>query len=870
LATDEERESLDIPAPGESNRPGIRLIRAAGRRWEIAKYDDLIYACGEERVVFDRDPAVNEELDAREFRKVLNLFEALALEEPPQAVIEAEFRVPDDLTPALPRIYRDYELEDVRVRPDILWVRPARTGAPLIQPVADTVELELHVVDVKLAAEPSLRHFVEVTFYALALDRALRNLGLDRRYAVSAEGLIWPGSYDANEFRNRFNAAVARNSQSPATDALEQTLKKVPYEIYQVHVRQFFEEYLPRVLATSAEAATWHVSPTCQLCEFLDYCAQLAAATDHLSRIAWLTQGQAEQLRVRGIQTTAQLAAAIADSTPAWQEATQASHQLRSEGPVIRARAESLQSGDIRVAEGRRIAMMPRYWDMGIYLTVHFDLGTGITFGMSVSRVFFRPGQEAGTPPVRAYQDFIVDRVEEMNPDSERMRLIEFIDLVAAWLREADEFNERVRVDRQQRRERDSQFGKVRVHFFAWDQLEFRQLRRMLERHMAHPDVIERVELLVRLFPPEGELPDPEAFRSQPGTAVKEVFRHLVGVPIPHDYTLIEVANAFYPRTVAATGEPYQYRVSYGFVSELSDQIPFERAYELWQDRPVLRHPDGRRYTRGEVYSGLQRALQTRIDALEHVVNRLREQHGDRLVLRKGPFSAAPAPVARMRLPVAARMLNALEQLDVASRDIETRALRALPVEEREARFHSIRGLRVAPEASYAAAVAEVRRARDRYTTATLRVFTFSPFSRDTRIREGDFNLALSNETDPRGTGEPLDLEVRWRDYVGLTHEEALDVARENDCRAWVASAPLRELLGMELARLEAAEDPPFVILKARREELFALAIAVELVSLNEPLVLDPIHQDYESEQVEQVLRTVGGTPNAPLGGADQ
>jgi hypothetical protein len=57
----------------------------------------------------------------------------------------------------------------------------------------------------------------------------------------------------------------------------------------------------------------------------------------------------------------------------------------------------------------------------------------------------------------------------------------------------------------------------------------------MFERHMQHPDVVELIELLLRLFPPDAVLPDPDLFKSQPGTVVKEVLRVLLGLPLPHD-----------------------------------------------------------------------------------------------------------------------------------------------------------------------------------------------------------------------------------------------------------------------------------------------------------------------------------------------
>ena len=64
----------------------------------------------------------------------------------------------------------------------------------------------------KRAAELSLRHFTEVTYYALALAAAIEREGLDDRFAVSAEDFVWPGTHDAIVLRRG-------TRPSPATEA---------------------------------------------------------------------------------------------------------------------------------------------------------------------------------------------------------------------------------------------------------------------------------------------------------------------------------------------------------------------------------------------------------------------------------------------------------------------------------------------------------------------------------------------------------------------------------------------------------------------------------------------------------------------------
>jgi hypothetical protein len=332
LASDAERDALGV-SDDTYKRPGIELIKAAGRRWEADKYQDLIDTSDDGKVVFLLEDKIDDLLGRKPFKKIQNLFDLLREQNPPQAIIEAEFTVPTNITPGLQKAYDDFGLDQVRVRPDILWIRPGGTGAPLIgNPAAP--EYEIHIIDVKMAAEPSLRHFTEVTYYALALATAIEQERLSGRYAVSAEGTIWPGNHDINAFRNRVQLHQAKGSPDPVSEALNETLIRVPYEVYEVHVKQFFEDRLLRVLQTDMADTSWHVGPKCQLCDYVRFCRDKASECDHLSKLAWLTQGQAELLRANGINTTAELTEAITNTDHRWLSVIESSHQLWADGPA--------------------------------------------------------------------------------------------------------------------------------------------------------------------------------------------------------------------------------------------------------------------------------------------------------------------------------------------------------------------------------------------------------------------------------------------------------------------------------------------------------------------------------------------------------
>lgn len=847
LASDAERDSLGVSAE-TYKRPGIELIKAAGRRWEADKYQDLIDTSDDGKVVFLLEDKVDDLLGRKPFKKIQNLFDILRQQEPPQAIIEAEFTVPTNITPGLQKAYDDFGLDQVRVRPDILWIRPGGTGAPLIGN-GTVPEYEIHIIDVKMAAEPSLRHFTEVTYYALALATAIQQEGLGGRYAVSAEGTIWPGSHDINAFRNLVQLNQAKGAADPVSEALSETLIRVPYEVYEVHVKQFFEDRLLRVLQTNMEDASWHVGPKCQLCDYVRYCRDKASECDHLSRLAWLNQGQAELLRSNGITSTAELTEAVTTADDRWQSVIDSSHQLRADGPALATRARSLTEGAPLPVDGRRSAMIPAWTDQSIFITIHFDPGSGISFALGAARLYFPHGRKPGDPPVTDEKIFIVDRVDAMNPETERERLKEFATVVSEWLEEVSTVNTGLPA-------RD----RLSSHIFFWDMLEVRQLKRMFERHMQNPDVIELIEVLTRFFPPDSLLPDPDAFKSQPGTIVKEVLRMLVGLPVAHDYSLFDAANSFFPN-VREDGTPYKFDLPFGFATPMSDQIPFERAYELWQDKIFVRHfnklhptdpSKWRRYTRDELYDGIKRATKVHLQALQHIVRRLRENYKDRLVLKKSGFSAARSSQASV--PEAARSLIAFEKLNVACQEMENRNTRSLPVDEREARFFSIRGLTLKPQAEADPIIDEIKFANPQYQHETLYVFDFSPTSRDSRIKEGEFTVALSNEN------EYVDLDEPWRRRLGLGFQDAEELLGEHGLtERWMTNKSIGALLQVEVIRLEAMQDNPYVVLKPGHQGLFQFAVAQGLVALDSPLVLDPMYRDFSSDRIEKALRSVGG-----------
>jgi predicted RecB family nuclease len=513
LADESEKLTINIKEYDSIGylRPAIQLIQETGHEWERNKYQDII----------DTNPNPSNVLYQKtgdKFEEIKNILDKIRSQQdsPPQFIIEGSFTVSTDFTEGLKEVSQNYNIESGEARPDLLWIKAFNESDDLINEYDNNPEYVIHIIDVKMAAEPSLKHFTEVTFYALALAKALAESPLKDKYNVSRVGMIWPGSYDNNEFKNKVNDYTSRNEPDPVAKALEDTLIKVPHEVYEVQVLNFFNERLPKVFEKAITDVSWHISSNCQLCQYLPYCQKQAETTKHLSLIPWLNKGQAELIRENRINNIDELYEAIMNNSPEWQNIISKNYQINADKLGLRARIEAINHNFISTITDRKCIFMPSFVHMRIYITIHFDPGTGISFLFGLKRVYFSPNRNEGDPPVNNERVFIIDKIDNISPETERNRLAEFLNLINSWIEDAN--NE----------------TNCTLHFYFWNSQEVKQLKRVIERHMEHPSIANHINNLMRIFPPDNQIPpDIDTFKSQPGTIVKDVVKMLFGLPKP-------------------------------------------------------------------------------------------------------------------------------------------------------------------------------------------------------------------------------------------------------------------------------------------------------------------------------------------------
>ncbi len=830
-----EREAEGMPPPA-TPRPGLEQITRAGEVWQSAKLEDLRAAFGapkvagaartvQDRVVYDPSP----------------LGALLASTTAPAFVAESEFTVGASFVRAMgvASLCAERGLDFATLRPDLVELIPAgRAGRCVdargdVHPMApDDPRVALRVIDIKLTAEANAGYFTEVTYYAMALAGWLEDQGLSGRYAVVPEAAVWPGSHEASKLTKE-RVRLAKAGEAPTWEALrtamEGDLEVVPFEAFAYRIRRFFSEDLPRALATPWRELPWHVDNRCRHCDWLgfpwrgeeavgtsdpDQCYPQATFSSHLSRVAFLTRGARSALQAAGVTDVEALAERSPDDV-----IFEGHHLLRATRSVLAGRARALESGVAEVPPGAGTsALLPRWADLKVYVSADFDPGSSVTlaFAFRARRVEHREYGDANPEP-RATKDWEpeVFLVDQKDLAVERRELFSFLDRLRAVLEEAQ-----------------ASHPKTTFQLYLWDTLTYKHLCRVVGRHLDAILTQRSLSHLAWLFPPDTVLQDHDAAsRRAPIAVVKEAIRCVLAAPIAHYYSLLGVARSYHPASLPEGMA--RFHVHPLFEDPLSDQIPPERAHEIWT-RSNHRTPWLQQA------ATLQETVTRRLGALEAVTERLTED------LR--PWLANTAPVVRVGPPKAIERLSpdgqlwyGYARLGEALDELEVHQIRAMPAAEREARFKSARLVRRLVGAELQSAITEL----GLYPSALRRVYELAPGSTQVSVKERDFQLALAPEDAPGLLDQNLAWFVKSR-LPGVPVESR-----------WAAST-VADLTGVTVVALDRERRLLAVDLNPRWSALLARAEAAGVIDLSKRLLLDPTHRAFFSSKLRKSLEAIG------------
>lgn len=833
---------LDQMPTEQPPRPGLEHLVQAGAEWEARVVNDL-------RNTFPASVVIGDSYThtSGQTRYRATPLEGVLTDAPPGAfLIEAQYQVVSTFEQALhlEHLRLDHNLAYAEVRPDILNVLPARTFGQYVTPVGEVLFLpdddtraQLRVIDIKLTAEPSPSYFAEVAYYTMTLAGWLMDRGLDSQFVVVPDGAIWSGSHGASNLVTA-QQALLRQGVVPQLqqlqNAMEQDLELVPFEVFAFRIQRFLHEELALVLSVPWQDLEWHVDNRCKGCEYLgypwldrdgnptshdDHCMPMAVQQDHLSRVAFISRGASSVLRDLGVNTVASLAQTASTDT------VFDSHQiLRATRTVVSQRAVSLgtQQSGIPPAAGTS-AIMPRWTDLRVYLSVDFDLGSAITFAFGIKAFWLEPrnyGPSDSTSrdnQVWEARTFVVD---EKNLDAEQRELLAFLDHINDILETAH-----------------GRDAATTVQFYLWDSLQYEHLARVIGRHLQAILDHRTLRHLAWLFPPEEILPNPQIVtRNSPITIVREAVRAVLAAPVAHYYSLFQIARVYHHDSLL--DNVAEFSVHPLFEDILSDQIPSERAHEIWSRST---HP--RRHWQQRLRT-LEETVGKRLRALETVTRRLETDLRQDLIAKAPRINIGP-PQRQTRLSVDGQLWYAFAKLNEAIAELETHQIRAMPPHEREARFHSARLERqlIGEEEEAALTLLNLEPEVGR------RVYRMRQNSREVKIREGDFDHALAPEQD----ASFLD-----RTYQVVTQGTPLEL---HDGRGW--RLKMEDVTGVTVAAIN--RDNLLIALDSNRRwpNMLDALDAHHLADFTANVTLDPVHHDYFTNKLLAALRAIGNPAQA-------
>ena len=872
-----ERQARGMPHP-QSPRPGLRQVQAAGDEWAEEKLHDLTQTFGQAAVLGDRRTTPSNHTRYEPVR----LDQYIGTAAPIQFIVEAEFPIGASFQTALGigGHAAAFGLHYSELRPDIIAVLAPGTFPRFISPngtvhslPAGDTRRQLRVIDIKLTAQASPGYFAEIALYSMGLAGWLEDRGLSHQFVVVPDGAVWPGAYEASHLLQHANR-VRQQGLVPSTaelwNAMQNDLEPVPFEVFALRVRRFFQFDLVQALSNPWQSLEWHVDSRCSFCEYLgedrpasqiandpnaaphpDHCLPTATRADHVSRVAFVSQGARLSLSLVGVTDVANLA-----TRQATDQVFDSHQTLRATRTVVAGRAVSLQTGQVFIpAQSGSSAGMPRWADLRVYLSADFDIGSAITvaFGLKAFWVEPRGFNSPLTTPRRTqlWQStaFMVDSRDLATERRELMAFLTRIHDILDWCRQQDQQTAALpalaTLSPRQR-----QAYRTSVQFYLWDSLQFDHLTRVIGRHLPFILANTSVNYLAWLFPPEELLPNPDlATRRSPITIVRDVIRGLLAAPVPHYYGLLEVARVYHDqRTVTYVAQQRLANPSYIpfnphplFGTSLSDQIPSERAHEIWSRVTAPRHWSDQLNT-------YRRTVGVRLDALAAVTERLETDLRPQLNQAAPQIEIGPPP-RKPRLSVDSQLWYAFARLNVVLAELEVHQIRAMPVHERAARFHSARlPLRLTGQAEAGALAA-----LGITTRSGRRVYEIAPDSTDVKAKVGDFAFALAPEAQDGFLDDSI---------ARLVRGTPLDQVY-NDPSYW--NTPVERGTQVTIAALDrnlgliAVDLPASAQFRGFINDLQTAGIA----DFEQNVILDRVHGDFFLKKLLAALRAVGNPPAA-------
>lgn len=850
LFTDGQLRDRGLPAPLKA-RPGVRTLRDAGIEQETTVFTRLEQGLGPRCIGARPGHGATRWTDQPMDEQLARVADV------PCVLVQPKFNLGEGRRAAFRRL--GVAEEDLPVMPvlegfvpDVAFIERARAGMNSLAGTGERMavdegdlRLAITLADVKHAAEANPSYEAEVALYGVMLANWLAERGLSDRFFVSAELFLWSRGGVAEATLQRALDEGVRDPEALVAAARAE-LKAINLPIYVQSIRRFFAERLPAIVRAGEAGWTtldWHVGPACASCDWLGYegwlgsddralaaaqpdhyCFSRASRCDHVSRVPLVTRGSRRVLETQGLRTVAQIAATTGSEAVYGEHST-----LKSDRRSIPALAAAISRGETDTDPDRPDGTLARRADLDIFLSVNFDPGAGLLTGIGLQAGFQQPhpyGQRPAEPVRRRWRERWI--VTAKSAAAERSVVLAFLQYLASV------FEHVTSADPQ----RGGPYAAdARAQIVFWDRRQFEELCLAMGRHL--PSILyDRQDRLVRalawIFPAE-ELQEVDRLdERRPAIAfVRDVVRRLVRVPAVHALTLFNVAEHYHYHDESPRLPDQFYR------EPLSDTIPRERIYEIWQlaaggGLGTIRWGSVIK-TLGQLTEGFARVIDAQGFALSSVTWRVRRDFGSRLKA-EAPKIQLSVPNWAPRVAYDSKLWIAWAKFEAAFDKASRHLLFTADPEEAEASHEGLRLTRVTAIRPDGAFECEV-----------------SPESLNTKLRAPEGYLCLSIDAVPGFLALPA-----WA-VIGYSNIPA-------DLRDR-ANVRMHKIFPVSLEQFDRQHRTAVIRLKPTAAELARLRQVVTDhlgdASFKNLTLVPGLGSDALVSRLEDILSAVGNPPNA-------
>ncbi|MHA3795430.1 PD-(D/E)XK nuclease family protein [Sphingomonas sp. YL-JM2C] len=469
-------------------------------------------------------------------------------------------------------------------------IKLRRSFADLIRRDVRPTGLHFTVIDIKATRAARAFHKTQVAFYVMLLRAMLAELGVDA--IVEPAGEIWRIPDDGDAEGDRW------------------TSEEFALKPYLRLVEDFCRTTLPaiadKVVAPGRDETFFHVYFKCEQCSYLPHCIEAVGSnrtprTRDVSAVAGLSHEAKRTLLSIGIGTVAGLAelgAGVGRIDGAGWSLSRRADQLVS-------RAKALRDDSVQPGTEPHSFLMPPRADAAIYLVADNDPVDDTLVALGYRYVDSSGAREH------------IEIMPTADRAAEADALVSIFGRLVADLEAIDARNEAIG--------NPNDPASLYAHIFLYETTEALAIQNAVKRHLEDPRVRTGLLHMVRLFPPDEVVPEPE-FRGMqhlPATALRSVVEQLLSLPVTVSYDLRQVSAAL--QRAGLIVESYQ------------PATDFERPFSSLLALDVSRNlREGRGH--GPDVAAIREDVRARLAASQAIADWLRAEHQRRVATSQSPM----------------------------------------------------------------------------------------------------------------------------------------------------------------------------------------------------------------------------------------